>query len=345
MKHRRIATGAVLVLACALLLPGCASWRQSLLWRLGLEPRAAQQPVAPALQKELDGLYARGAAALVRNDLDAAITAWRGYARIAPVHLAQARKVRGYLTLLDRESARRFAQRAAAGERAASFAPTDRLHVAVFPFTSQGASPGQASFNRAVMAMVMVDLARVPSLTVLEREKIEQLLQEMKLAASPLVDRATVNAQARLLGAGTVVAGSVFNEPGPAGPGSGRYKINTAVSDVQDGRVIGTQEADGLQAEFFRLQKQVVYSILDTLQIKDIPPSVHQVHTRSWAAYAQFATGLRLLAEDRFDEAKKAFYAALEFDPAFALAEEAFLNTPEQGATLQGIQAEVRAGS
>ena len=78
------------------------------------------------------------------------------------------------------------------------------------------------SSNRAVMAMITTDLARVPSLTVLVREKIDHLVQELKLNDSPLVDRATVLAQGRLLGAGTVIAGSVYNEPGPAGPGSGR---------------------------------------------------------------------------------------------------------------------------
>jgi TolB-like protein len=310
-----------------LLLAACTGWRQP--------------PVAPALQQELDRLYTQGASALARNDVDGAITAWRGYTRIAPAPLAQARKLRGYLTLLDREAARRLAQRAAASERAGVRTGTDRLHLAVFPFGSPGGTP----FNRAVMAMVMVDLARVPSLKVLEREKIELLLQEQRLAASALVDPATLNAQARLLGAGTVVAGSVINEPGPAGPGSGRYKINTAVSDVGQGRVVGTQEADGRQAEFFVLQKRVVRGILDTLQIRDIPSAVDQVHTRSWAAYVQFAEGLRLLSEDRFDAARQAFSAALAFDPAFALAQEAFLNTPEQGMNLQRMRAEVGAGS
>ncbi len=336
------ATRTCVVVLCAVLLGGCASWREAVSnWRLGAAA------VDPQRQKSMDGLYARGAVALGRNDVDAAIAAWRQYAAIAPVHLQQTKKVRGYLTLLDRESAKRFAQRAAAGEGSALFAPADRLHVALFPFANQGpggaAPPANAAFNRALMAMIATDLARVPELTVLEREKIDQLVQELKLAGSSLVDRSTINAQARLLGAGTIVAGSVYNEPGPAGPGSGRYKINTAVSDVKGARVIGTQEADGRQAEFFVLQKRVVYGILETLDIKDFPPAVNKVHTRSWAAYAQFAAGLKWLAEDRFDEARKAFRAALDIDPAFLLAEEALLGTPEKAASIADIQSELRS--
>ena len=88
----------------------------------------------------------------------------------------------------------------------------------------------------------------MPPITALEGQKIDRLVQELKLSDSPLVDRATVLAQGRLLGAGTVIAGSVYNEPGPAGPGSGRCRINTAVSDVLDGQLVGLQEADGGQA-------------------------------------------------------------------------------------------------
>jgi hypothetical protein len=179
---------------------------------------------------------------------------------------------------------------------------------------------------------------------VLEREKVDFLVNELKLSDNGLVDPATAAAPGRLLGAGTVIAGAVVNEPGPAGPGSGRYRINTAVSDVAAGAVIGAQEAGGGQSEFFVLEKRIVYGILETLGIRDLPPAVHRVHTRSWAAYARFAAGLELLAADRYDEARAAFYAALEFDPDFALAQEAYLGTPEQGATLEQVAAALRAG-
>ena len=340
LPMRHPASRWLLIAGAALALSGCASWRDAVLsWRA--------QPAADAQrQKSMDRLYADGASALARNDIDATLAAWRQYVAIAPVELDLTVKVRGYLTLLDREAARRFAKQVAAREKMAPTVQTDRFHVALFPFVGQGpnaALPANAAFNRAVMAMITTDLSRVPSITVLEREKIDHLVQELKLSGSPLVDRASVLAQGRLLGAGTVIAGSVFNQPGQAGPGSGRYRINTAVSDVQGGKVVGLQEADGGQAEFFTLQKRIVYGILDTLDIKDLPPGVHRIHTRSWDAYARFAAGLQLLSEDHFDAARKAFREALQFDPQFALAEDALRGTPQQGATLDSVRAAVRA--
>jgi TolB-like protein len=329
---RSLATAALV--GALVLLGGCSGVREYL---------QGWQPADAARQQQMDRHYATGAAALAGNDVDSAVVAWRQYVALAPAHLPHTRKLRGYVTLLERESARRFARQAAAGERTAQRAPSDRLHVALFPLRSEGPNAARDTLNRALLAMITTDLAKVPSLTVLERERIDALLREQRLSESGLVDPATLATQAGLLGAGSVVAGSVFNEPGPAGPGSGRYKINTAVSDVTGSRVVGTQEADGRQAEFFRLQKQIVHGILKTLEVKDIPPSVNQIHTRSWDAYVRFASGLSLLAEDRFDEARQAFRAALALDPGFALAEQAFESVPEKRATLQEIQAELRS--
>ena len=179
-------------------------------WQPGLQPVVAHPAVDAETQKTMDRLYAAGAGALARNEIDGAIAAWRQYAAIAPMHLALTNKVRGYLTLLDREAAKRFAKQVASRERTAPYIQTDRLHVALFPFLNQSpdaAVSANASFNRAVMAMITTDLARVPSLTILEREKMDQLVLELKLSDSPLVDRATVLAQGRRLGAGTVIAG------------------------------------------------------------------------------------------------------------------------------------------
>jgi len=341
-------------LAASASLSGCAP----LLQRLGL--MEAPAPALPATEAAaLRALDVQGGRALLAGDVEGAITAWSRYAQQAPSTLPRARQLRGHLTLLRREAARRFVQRATAAEAATGQRRTDRLHVAVLPFANAVPSPSSspaapaapaapapaAGFNRAIVAMIAVDLARVPGLTVLEREKVELLTQELRLSASALVDPATAARPGRLLGAGTVVGGEVLNAPGPTGPGSGRYRLSTAVGDVSRGRLLGQAEIEGLQSEFFVLQKRIVHGILDLLDVPNRPAAVDVVHTRSWEAYARFARGLQLLSEDKFTEAREAFVAALGFDPAFAMAEEAFLATPERPATLQEIGAAAAAAS
>jgi TolB-like protein len=353
----------LLMLAAGAGLGGCAQLATNLglaplLQRLGL--MEAPAPALPAAEAAaLRALDVQGGRALLAGDVEGAIAAWSRYAQQAPSTLPRARQLRGHLTLLRREAARRFVQRATAAEAATGLRRTDRLHVAVLPFANAVPSPSTnasasasantspspaapapaAGFNRAIVAMIAVDLARVPGLTVLEREKVELLTAELRLSASALVDPATAARPGRLLGAGTVVGGEVLNAPGPTGPGSGRYRLSTAVGDVSRGRLLGQAEIEGLQSEFFVLQKRIVHGILDLLDVPNRPAAVDVVHTRSWEAYARFARGLQLLSEDKFTEAREAFVAALGFDPAFAMAEEAFLATPERPATLQEMAA------
>jgi len=293
----------------------------------------------------LQALDRQGARALLAGDVDAAIGHWQRYVEQAPAVLPRALQLRGHLTLLRREAARRFVQQATRAEATTGTLQSDPRHVAVLPFVNEpptGAAPPPptAGFHRAVVAMIAVDLARVPGLVVLEREKTELLVQELQLAGTALVNPATALRPGRLLRAGTVVGGSVLNVPGPSGPGSGRYRIASAVGDVARGRLLGQAEAEGLQSEFFVLQKRIVHGILDLLEVTDRPAAVDTVHTRSWEAYARFARGLQLLAESRFAEAREAFTAALGFDPGFGLAQAALANTPERPATLAEIAAE-----
>ncbi len=292
----------------------------------GIDERAG---LDPALLARLDALYAEGARALKRGEIEPTIGAWRRYVAESPAGLPSARRVRGYLTLLERESARRLARAAASSERQLVSGPApSRLSVAVFPFQTVGKNAGLQPFNRGLVAMITADLARVPALTVLERERVDALLRELRLADSGLVDRESIGKPAALLGAGTVVTGTLLNEAGPAGLGSGHYKINAAAFDMREARVIATPEADGAQARFFVLQKQIVYALLQALGITDIPAAVHRVHTRNWEAYRRFAMGLKLLAEDRFDEAREAFYGALREDSAFTLAADTLAQVP-----------------
>lgn len=340
-----------LALLVIVLVGGCTSARMAAVnARLGLqsdrEPvRAAAVP--PELAGVLNSLYREGAEAIRNNQLDTALAAWREYARLAPTQLAQARAVRGYLTLLEREAAKRFAKQAMATEKASGFLQTDRYHVALLPFRSKtDAGDGRAKpFNRAIQAMVATDLAQVPALTILERDKMDYLLRELSLGESGLVDPASAARAGRMLGAGTLVAGVVYNEANAYGGYdpyqtgyTGRYTISTAVSDVDQGRVLGVQDAVGWQYNYFELEKQVVHGILDTLGIKDYPAAVDRIHTRNWEAYAKFTLGLKLLDEDRFEEARQAFYDALVLDPDFALAESSYLATPAGGQSLEQLK-------
>lgn len=334
-----------LVLLLPLFLAACAVQVDRLDHRLGLVPPLAEQRIAPEIRACMDVDFTAGLSALEKGDLDAATAAWRRHVEAAPFASPEVREVRGWITLLERERARRFARAAAAGEKALTATPADRLTLALLPFQQVSEVPGDArAFNQAILAMVATDLARVPSLRLLERQRIDALLQELKLSASGLVDAGAALRSGRLLGAGTVLTGRVFNgaPPGPVYTGEAKYTLSAQAADVATGRLLGEQEVYGNQATFFELEKRLVHGILDLLGVKERPEAVDRIHTKNWDAYAQFTKGLSFLAQDRYDDARAAFALALRFDPNFALAETYHLDTPSRALTPEGIREEAR---
>ncbi len=320
---------ALLILA----LSGCATHVDRLDVRLGLVPPIEPATPGAAVAAAMRADFEAGLAALARDDLDTAIDAWRRHVAAAPRVDPQVRAVRGYLTLLERERAIRHARAVAAREATLADRVGDRLDVAVLPFAlTRAHADDTRPFNDAILAMVASDLARVPGLRLLERRRIDALLQELKLSAADLVDPATALRGGRLLGAGSIVVGTVYSgaPPDPVYTGEGEYSISVSVSDVAEGRLLGVQEAYGQRENFFELQKRIVHGVLDILGVTERPADIDRIHTRNWNAYAQFTLGLQYLAEQRYPQARAAFALALRFDPEFTLAEEYHLDTPER---------------
>lgn len=336
-----------LLLPFLALLTGCAtSLVDRLELRLGMVPPLQRPALSADAAAAFQSHFTAGLSALGRNDLDAAIASWRLYVAAAPQISPQVREVRGFITLLERERARRFAQAAVAREAEMQSLRGDRLYLALLPFQLKSDVPNESRpFNRAILAMITSDLARVPGIRLLERQRIDALFRELKLSETDLVDPASALRGGRLLGAGTVVVGSVYSgaPPGPVYTGEGKYTISVNVSDVADGSLLGIQEAYGHQHNFLQLEKQIVHGILDMLGIREHPAEVDRVHTRSWDAYAQFTLGLKHLAANDFAAARAAFALALRFDPNFVLAEEYHLDTPSRLLDVEQIKAAAKA--
>lgn len=300
-----------------------------------LAPPVATLPANPVYQQGVD--------ALARGQLSEALTLWRQYVRETPAGDPRLATVKGHITLLERGIAREQARALAKGEQGSQQA--DPLHIAILPFGNSSVSTDlrpKKPFNQAVVALITTDLAQVPQLTLLERDKVRWLLEEQKLSRSGLVDPTTAVQTGRLLQAGTVVSGMVHDEDGPAGYRDGRYKINTVLVGVADGRVRATQEAEGAREHFFEVEKEIVYEILQGLDIQNIPTAVAKIHTRDWDAYADFAVGLQHLEAGAFQEARQAFQSALQHDPRFDLARDTLHSTPQRQLTPGEILQEAR---
>ena len=164
------------------------------------------QQVRESLPAETLVPYYRGLIALRREDNAAALGHLQQYAREDPDG-ATARDVPKTLTLLSSNQLQQEVAAAVARERQSGAAAPEPNSIAVQAFVNHGDAQYRA-MAKGLAAMVIADLSKVPGLSVLEREKVQLLMDEAKLGDSGLADRASAVRSGRLMRAEKVIVGN-----------------------------------------------------------------------------------------------------------------------------------------
>ena len=260
-------------------------------------------------------LYA-GLAAERVGDLAAAREAYSAYLVVGRTSRARG-QLRERLAALTRRELEASTRDAVARETELSAVAGAPTTIAVLPFRFTGADSSLAPLGRGLAELVVVDLARAPQLTVLERARVQALVDEIALADSGVTDPASAARAGRILQAGRLVAGAITQLD------AATLRADAAVVDVPTTQAVGTAAADDRLDELFAMEKRLVLSLFDALGVTLTTAqrdSAMQRPTRSVAAFVAFSEGL--LAEDRGDlgAARAHFDRALREDPGFSLA-------------------------
>jgi len=136
-----------------------------------------------------------------------AIAQWQRYITMDP-NSENALKIRKNLTLLLRQEAQDFARQAVAEQSTLIRGRADDKTVAVTSFSNLG-SEKLGPLGKGMAAMLISDLSKVPDLKVVDRIRLQALLQEMKLGTTGLVDANTAPKVGKLLKARHVTTGSL----------------------------------------------------------------------------------------------------------------------------------------
>jgi len=264
-----------------------------------------------------------GLAQLKLDNQSAALRAWRSYDdKTKPLVKAEVDRL---ITLVEIEESKKLARQALAQEATLSAAATKPNSYAVFNFGVQGADESLRAVQKALTAMTISDLAQIKGISVIERSRLQALIDEMKLGQSGAVDQASAPKAGRLLGAENLIVGNLSDPAGKIG-------VASTTASTTRGGVVGSFSLAQAKDKFYELQKQLVASIIKINNIKldrDTENAVlNQYHTRSFQAVAYF--GLGLDAQDRGDfQASKDYFAlAVKEDPNFGMAKSARDKSP-----------------
>ncbi|XPS87974.1 tetratricopeptide repeat domain protein [Desulfosarcina variabilis str. Montpellier] len=283
--------------------------------------------------------YYLGLIYLKEGQRSAAIAEWQHYVAMDP-ESENSMKIRKSLTLLLREQAEEYARRAIANEATLTGVPLAENTIAVTPFKNLG-SADLGPLGKGMAAMVIHDLSQVGDLQVVERIKLQVLLDEIKLGESNLVETQTAPQVGRLLRARNVTAGTLADLE------KENLQIASAVVDAEDDKTIGTQEVQGELKKFYDLEKDIACSIVEDLGKKcsDMPKAFGKVHTESLPAFVAFSQGLEHFDAEEYDAARDKFQEALDEDPDFDLARAALIATPYSAMMLMSTSQLVSSAS
>lgn len=203
---------------------------------------------------------------------------------------------------------------------AVAAAPDDKpVTVAVSYFDNNTGKADLDPLAKGLADMLITDLSQVRALRIVEREKLNQVLGELKLSRSKFIDPKTAVRLGKGLAARYILSG------GYALAGD-TLRIDARVFDVQTGAVLTSESVTGKTEEFFALEKDIADLLIVALKVKLAPSERSKLRgnaTQSFAAWSAYAAGLDSADKGDVEAARAAYARALEADPNYRAARTA----------------------
>lgn len=222
------------------------------------------------------------------------------------------KEIKRLMTLALIAGSRRQARNALAEEEALKALMPGKNTIAVCYYQDLSPDKSMLAFQKGLAAMVVTDMSKIKSLKVIERLRLQALLEEMELGKTGIVDERTAPRAGRLAGADKLVVGNLS-----LGVNAATSLVSTSAENIM-GSAVCTEKRE----DFFKLPCCI---IKDAAEILDIdltkqPEKICVVHTENYEAFIYFGNGLHEMDLGNWKKARDYFTEALKLDPRFDLA-------------------------
>ncbi len=217
------------------------------------------------------------------------------------------------------DEAKAWARSAVEQEKSLGAPPSGKT-VAVLYFHDTTASQKLAPLQKGLAFMLMTDLAKVEGLQLVERVKLQALVEELGLGASGVVDDSTAPRVGRLLQARWLVGGDLLQGQ------TSELKVDSDVVGTQKMNVLGRPTAEGMLAQLFDIEKKLLFQTIELLKVKVSPEKKNELQKPLSAnpqALLYFFSGLDSSDRGDYLSAEDGYKRALVKDPGLAPARDA----------------------
>lgn len=255
-----------------------------------------------------------GMAYLNKEDFGKAMEAWKKYKNVRAPLVEE--EINRLVTVLLIAQSQRSAKTALAQEAQLKADKPEANTIAVCYFNDLSPDKSLRAFQKGLAAMVTTDLAKIRTFKVIERLRLQALLQEMNLGQTGIVDPNTAPRVGKLLGTENMVTGNLS---------LGSIRVVASVSSAGSEKVVGSTSTKVEQENFYDLPGQVIQNCADILgiELSDTEKTAIGVpHTKVYQAFIYYGQALDALDAGKWQDAKNLFDMALKEDPQFYLAKE-----------------------
>lgn len=204
--------------------------------------------------------------------------------------------------------------------------------IGVLYFLNKTGRKEMDPIQKGLALMLITDLAKIKGLNVVERIKLQALIDEMELGISGLADPNTIPRLGRLFRAKWLIGGNLIEPDPPA------FRINSNLLDTSSQNIVKTPAAEGELSELFKMEKDILFDIIKYLKRELLPAEEEELKrpiTTNMAAAMALFRGID--ASDRGDYRKSAQYyqKALKLDPGLTTAQESLQELKDLGMLVQ----------
>lgn len=222
-----------------------------------------------------------------------------------------AERIDGRLEIL---SSRKEIERALASESSIAADSIPANTIAVYDFDGSTLDPALAPLALGLAEFTAIDLSKIKSLTVVERAKLNFLIQEMELVSSGVIDTSQAPQMGRILGSRNIITGRVTS------PNLDHLRLSGVIVNTLDSTKSYPGSSEAILREIFKMQKDFVRQIVQELGLNLSPEELDSLNilpTNSYAAFLAFCQGLAYQKNGQYDKALEEFRRALHLDKNF----------------------------
>ncbi|MDY6844826.1 MAG: CsgG/HfaB family protein, partial [Thermodesulfobacteriota bacterium] len=192
--------------------------------------------------------------------------------------------------------------------------------VAVLYFHNKTGLPILDILQKGIAIMLMTDLSMVKEINLIERVKMQALVEELGLGVSGLVTPETTSRTGKLLRVEHLVGGGILKGE------IDEFQFHSSLLKVTEEKISGEPAVEGkLLAELFRMEKDLLFKIIEELKIELSPEKEAELRTyltTNLNALFYFFDAIEHCDRLDYIEAIEFCKKALREDPNLTLAKE-----------------------